>query len=111
MLASISIANLDPLTGLRWDDHLLYAKESGTGAIRIFNITTEAENSTISPHAPSFYGQPAMANTQLGSWIFTNGSLTGTILFYQVESNDITAYYQSLPDGEWTNMTLPIPNK
>ena len=94
-------------------------------SVQGFNISFNAENTTIENQDTFTITDPAGPVVGLGGTHLTNtayaetqqdGNVTRTLwdslyVFYQTEGNDITAFTRPIAGGEWSQGRLKIPNE
>lgn len=109
LLASVKIPNLDPSAGLDCHGNL-FGRVAGSGKIQSWNITYQAENSTIGSTMLSEVGGPpgipgtrvvAVSPPELPSSVF---------VFYQANVNEIVMSAGNKVTGRWNSTTLPVPD-
>ncbi|KAI9782881.1 MAG: hypothetical protein M1816_001662 [Peltula sp. TS41687] len=113
--SSISIPNVHPSTSLGYTN-FFYAQMADTYAIKGYNISYRAENTSIVQEdtlTVQVQGGPSgLPGTHFSvSTIPDTSGGNSLIVFYQQQGDDITMYTRDFKNGQWTYVPLPIPDR
>lgn len=112
-LASISIPNISSSASLGYEN-ALYAQDSITQVIDVYDITFNAENSKVHTNSDFSMGdETELPDTGLGIAVQSGSANSDELLvFYQTDKNQIVEYKRKLSDdgaGGWTSSEIQIP--
>jgi len=108
--ASIAINNVQPSTSLGYTN-IFYAQDGATDNVVGYNITWNAENTTISGAPFTVDGKPGLPGTHLSVTAEPSSSGGNNLyVFYQTGGSDITEFTRDIVSGQWTDYVLPVPN-
>ena len=86
-----------------------YAQKADGLCINGYNITWAAENTTINEPF-TVEGDPGLPGTHTSVTALPNTSGGNDILvFYQTDGGDITEYTRDLVAGQWSSVSIAIP--
>jgi hypothetical protein len=111
-----AIPNVHPSTSLGYTT-FFYAQEADTHHIRGYNISYNAENTTIIHGDDLAVGGtsgpvPGLPGTHMTVSAVPNQSGGAELyVFYQTVGNDVTLFKRDMKGGGWTQGPLPIPDK
>lgn len=110
-VATIKIPDLDPSAGLDFHGNL-YGRVAGSGKIQGWNMTWEAENSTIGSTTLSEVAGPVgIPGTRVVAAAYpAHGQQENIFVFYQANGNEIVMSTGDIATGSWNSTTLPIPD-
>ncbi|KAK5171479.1 uncharacterized protein LTR77_004624 [Saxophila tyrrhenica] len=109
--SSINIPNLDSSAGLSYHGNL-FGRVADSGKIQGWNMTYEAENSTIgSTTLSEVAGPPGSPDTRVAAMTYPPAGRYDTIfVFYQANGNEIVMSTGDVASGAWNSTTLPVPD-
>ncbi|KAF2837806.1 hypothetical protein M501DRAFT_995047 [Patellaria atrata CBS 101060] len=114
--SNVVIPNIHPSSSLGYTD-FLYAQIEDSYQIRGWNVSWDAENSTIISRQNLTVGngdedQAGLPGTHFSvSTLPDNSGGFSLVVFYQKEGSDITEMMRDRDNGQWFETDLPIPDE
>ncbi|KAF2765136.1 hypothetical protein EJ03DRAFT_280674 [Teratosphaeria nubilosa] len=107
--SSISIPNVNPATSMGYTI-FFYAQAADTNLIKGYNVSWNAENTSLVGSLFDVADTPDLSGTRFGmSALPTLSNGSDLLVFFQENGSDVSQYTRDLVGGIWSHAALPIP--